>query len=315
MNPSDFKNKRILITGGTGFFGKNLCEALLDMNSKHNLSMTLFVMARKEVNLDGVIFIKQDITEDFHFNEKIDFIIHAATPVVNDQSTPDELLNIIVNGTQKITEFAIRSGCKRFLLVSSGGAYGEQPADMDKIPETHFDKVHIMDSKNPYGTGKRISELVVHNIFKNTDVEYVIARCFAFSGKNLALDQHFAIGNFVKDAVDNGKINVKGDGSAIRSYMDSDDLSVWILSMLVNGKTSEAYNLGSDEAISIDELAKKIAGMTDATVHIQNISEGSLKKNRYVPSIAKAQNELGLQLNIDLNHSLKKMIELYRKTK
>ncbi len=272
-------------------------------------------MARRPNAIDGVTFIQQDITEEIHFNEKVDFIIHAATPVVNDKSTTDELLSIIVNGTQRIANFAVKIGCTRFLHVSSGGAYGTQPSEMEKIEEDYFDKATVFDSHNPYGTGKRISELVVSQILSKSNVEFVIARCFAFSGKHLAYDQHFAIGNFVRDALDSGIIHVKGDGTAVRSYMDSSDLTPWLLTILLKGKNKEAYNMGSDEAVSIKELASRVADLTQSKVAIQNQSGNNLKTNRYIPSIEKAKKELGLSLTMDLNTSIKNMIEFYRNSK
>lgn len=310
------RGKKILITGGTGFLGKNLCEFLIHLNTNYNLKLTIYVMARRNENLFGVEFIQHDLTEEYKGNSTFDYIIHAATPVVYDQSTNDEILKIIVNGTQHICEFAKKTSCKKILIVSSGAVYGLQPDDVEFIDENYFNEVSIYDSKNAYGTGKRLSEIVAKNILKDSGVEFSVARGFAFSGKYLAFDQHFALGNFVRDAIETHVIKVKGDGQAIRSYMDSEDLSYWLIVLLLLGKNNEAYNLGSEEMISIKDLAQKVAGFVSGSrVEIQNLKIDNVKKNRYVPSTKKAQKEFGLKLTVSLDQSIKKMIRFYKELK
>lgn len=313
---AELANKKILITGGTGYFGKNLCGFLNQLNEAHALNITIYVMARKPITQKGIFFVEQDVAQKINFDIPVDFIIHAATPVFNDLSTPEELLNIIINGTQNIARMAAKLNCKRFLHVSSGAVYSAQPEWMEKIEEDYFEEVAIFDFKNPYGTGKRISELMLGSIFKNSDTSYSVARCFAFSGKYLAFDQQLAIGNFIRDAIESKSINIKGDGSAIRSYLDSEDLNIWLLTMLLKGRNQQAYNLGSEEAISIKELAFKVAGfLNGTTVTIQNLNSENIKKNRYVPSTKKVFEEMGLRVSVTLDESIKRMISFYKGTK
>jgi nucleoside-diphosphate-sugar epimerase len=310
---ADLKDKSILITGGSGFFGKNLCSALVAVNASLDLNLKIYALARTKVELPGVQFIQQDVSTPFSFQEKIDYIIHAATPVANEEGQFDKIMNIIINGTQQTLNFAEKIHCAKFLLVSSGAVYGEQPQEMSNIPEEYVIKESFYDSKSAYSTGKRVSELMAMEWSKRTGAHLSIARCFAFSGRHLPIDQHLAIGNFVRDAIASGMINVKGDGTAIRSYMDADDLVVWLLKILLHGEKGQVYNVGSDEEITMKKLAEKIASkVSGSKVSIQNTQLSNSKRSKYVPSIEKAKKSLGLKIEVNLDESIQKMIDFNR---
>ncbi len=313
---SDLKGKSLLITGGSGFFGKNICEALNLLNQKKNLGMKIYSLARNPIVQEGIHNIVQDVTKPFEFDIKVDFIIHAATPVVSevlsDESGFEKTLDIIVNGTKNVLDFASKANCSHFLMVSSGAVYGEQPEDITNISEDYATRGLFFDSKSAYGTGKRISELLAIDWGRKTKKHVTIARCFAFSGRYLPVDQYLAIGSFIGEALKNKVINIKGDGSALRSYMDADDLVCWLMTILIRGDSGEAYNVGSDKEISMKELANKIAEKVQGTkVVIQN-QNVSTKRSRYIPSIKKAQTELKLELKINLDESIQKMIDFNR---
>ncbi|MGZ3787951.1 MAG: NAD-dependent epimerase/dehydratase family protein [Bacteriovorax sp.] len=304
------KGKSLLITGGSGFFGKNLCEALNRLNKDESLGMTIYALARNPVHFEGIKFLQHDITAPLPFDLKMDYIIHAATPVTGPASGFDQTMDIIVNGTKHALDFAEKCECSKFLLISSGAVYGEQPQSLLKIPEDHAIKGSFFDFKSAYGTGKRISELLALDWARKSGIHLNIARCFAFSGRHLPIDQHLAIGNFIRDAIYGNAINVQGDGSAVRSYMDADDLVTWLLTILLRAPKNEIYNVGSDQEISIKDLAMKISGhVFGVSVSIQGAPEGSGKRSRYVPSIEKAKSDLGLKINISLDESIQRMIE------
>ena len=157
----------------------------------------------------------------------------------------------------------------------------------------------------PYSC-KRVMELMGVMLQNATGFESISARCFAFCGPGLPLDGHFAIGNFVRDALFAERITVQGDGSPMRSYLYGADLSGWLLHLLANGKAGESYNVGSDESISIRDLAFLVRDILspnkDIVILQTNISEGK-DRNRYVPSINRAR-ELGCKPWTTIENSL-----------
>lgn len=205
--------EKLLITGGTGFFGK----ALLTYANNNHLQYDISVLSRNPEKVYGNAifknskFIKADVV-NYDSDEKFDYIIHAATDVRID--VPDVTTECtVISGTKNIINFAQKCGCKRMLYISSGGVYGNYNK---KIVET--------DKRRPitvYGKSK----LAAEDICLSSSIDVVIARCFALSGRDLSKNMHFALGNFIKNVVDNVDIEIKSDGTSIRSYLDQDDLA------------------------------------------------------------------------------------------
>jgi len=123
---------------------------------------------------------------------------------------------------------------------------------------------------------------------------------------DLPLDAHFAIGNFVRDALWGEEIVVKGDGSPLRTYLDQNDLADWLMTLLEKGRPGEAYNVGSDEVISIADLAYLVRDLIapEKPVRILGKPDPAQARNRYVPDIRKARGELGLGVTISLAESI-----------
>jgi UDP-glucuronate decarboxylase len=134
----------------------------------------------------------------------------------------------------------------------------------------------------------------------------VIARCFAFVGHDLPKDAHFAIGNFISDALHKDFISVTGDGSQIRSYLNQKDLAIWLMILLEKGKEGLVYNVGSDESISILELAYLVRDTLSPgkSVIFQKEKNAHQGRNIYVPDITKAKHDLNLKVSISLQESL-----------
>jgi dTDP-glucose 4,6-dehydratase len=212
-----------------------------------------------------------------------------------------------VDGTRHVLDLAVASGAHRFLLTSSGGAYGPAPPGMARIPEDHLGMADPLAPGNAYSVAKRAAEHLCALYRDAHGLDIVIARCFSFVGQDLPLDVHFAIGNFIRDALHRQEITVAGDGAPVRSYMDQRDLARWLLTLLTQGRAGEAYNVGSDIPISIGELAHRVRDVLapGKPVRIQGTPQQRQWRNTYVPDIDKARSELSLHLQFDLNSSLR----------
>jgi dTDP-glucose 4,6-dehydratase len=137
-----------------------------------------------------------------------------------------------------------------------------------------------------------------------------VARCFAFAGPHLPLDLSFAIGNFVRDALAGGPIRIGGDGTPHRSYLYAADLVVWLWTILLRGESCRIYNVGSDDDLTIAQLAEEVAAIVaPVQVTIAKKPVPGAPVARYVPSVARARNELGLQVRVPLGQSIQRMAE------
>jgi dTDP-glucose 4,6-dehydratase len=237
-----------------------------------------------------------------------DWVLHAAA----DSTRPGGLTartryEQIVDGTRHVLDFAAASGSHRFLFVSSGGVYGAQPAELARIPESFLGMPDPLLPGSTYGVAKRAAEHLCATTGYATGMSVVIARCFAFVGEDLPLGVHFAIGNFIRDALWSDEVIVRGDGLPTRSYMDQRDLASWLLVLLERGLTGRAYNVGSDFGISMIDLAELVVSVVSPGKPVRVLGEAvsPVLRDRYVPSIARAGEELGLSVTIPLVEAIR----------
>ncbi|MCX6055152.1 MAG: NAD-dependent epimerase/dehydratase family protein [Chloroflexi bacterium] len=263
----ELRGKRIFITGGTGFFGCWLLESLQWANDHFQLGARATVLSRNPekfakkmphlANNPSFQFIQGDVCNfDFPVGNYA-FVIHAATEASAklNQTDPQRMFDTIVEGTRRTVEFASTHGTKKFLLISSGAVYGTQPPEISHIPEDYKGAPDPLNPLSAYGEGKRAAEMLCALGALENGIEMKIARCFAFVGPLLPLDAHFAIGNFIRDALNGGPIVIIGDGTPYRSYLYAADLAIWLWTILFKGKNCRPYNVGSDNSITIKNLS------------------------------------------------------------
>ncbi|MDO8682992.1 MAG: NAD-dependent epimerase/dehydratase family protein [Armatimonadota bacterium] len=318
----DLRGKRLFITGGTGFFGCWLLESFLWANERLGLGAEVTVLTRSPeafrkkaprlASNAAVRLLAGDI-RSFDFPQgAFSHIIHAATEAgvkSGDKSLLSEM-DTITQGTRRVLDFAVHCGAKKFLLTSSGAVYGKQPPDVTHVSEDYAGSPNTMDIRSVYGEGKRFSELLCAIYAQEHGIETKIARGFAFVGPYLPLDAHFAIGNFIRDGMKGGPIQVSGDGTPYRSYLYAADLAIWLWTILVNGTTCREYNVGSEDSLTIARLARKVADVLGSGVEVvvaQQPAPG-VPPARYAPSTQRARTELGLDCWIGLEESIRRTV-------
>ena len=142
----------------------------------------------------------------------------------------------------------------------------------------------------------------------------IIARCFAFIGPYLVLNQGGAIGNFIDDILKARPIVVNGDGTPIRAYLYTADLVIWLLRCVTKGRNGVAYNIGAEEPISIGDMARIINNIEPRTsdVIIKGRPDKGTAPQHYLPSIARAKSELGLDVWIGLDEAVRRTVAWHR---
>jgi len=306
---------RIFITGGTGFFGKWITGSLAYACAELGLKIQATVLSRSSV-VDGFEAVVGDV-RDFQFPVgEFSHVLHAATPasaMLND-SRPSEMFDIIVAGTRRVLEFSEKSKADSLLLCSSGAVYGRQPLEIDRVTEDYAGGPDPLAASSAYAEGKRASELLC--AISPHLKRFVTARCFAFLGPHLPLDTHFAAGNFLRDALAGRDIAIGGDGTPLRSYLYPADLAIWLWTLLARGKQRRAYNVGCERAVAIAELAEIVRANVAPNVKVDirggPARDGALPE-RYVPSTARAREELGLQTWIPLEDAIQRTAAWHRR--
>jgi nucleoside-diphosphate-sugar epimerase len=322
----ELRGRRIFLTGGTGFFGCWLLEGFLAANHAFDLQAQAVVLTRSPQQFRercphladhaSIELVAGDV-RDFSFPPgDFPFVIHAATESVpkSTANQPGAMLSTIVDGTRRCLELAERSHTRKFLLTSSGAVYGRQPANMTHIPEDYPGAPDPLHLSSEYGEGKRMAELLCALAAARTGMECKIARCFAFVGPHLPLDAHFAIGNFIRDAMRGGPILIHGDGAPMRSYMYAADLAVWLWTLLFQAPSLRPFNVGSDQDLNIRALAETVVSAIQPGISIQvaRDAEPGVPLQRYVPSVQAAKEQLHLNVGIALDEAIRRTAAWHR---
>ncbi len=323
---SKIKDKTLFVTGGTGFFGIWLLMSFIYINRNLNLNAKIILLTRNKekfihkhnwiTDYSEVLFLEGDILNFEFIEASVDYIIHAATEASDklNKEAPLLMFETVVNGTKRVLEFAKNKKVKSFLLTSSGAVYGRQPSEIENICEDYIGAPMTSNPFSTYGESKRMAELLCAIYNKQYDLPVKIARCYAFIGPFLPLDSHFAAGNFINNLLKKQDIVIEGDGTPFRSYMYAADLATWLWKILFEGKNNSPYNVGSDQSISIAQLADLIVkeDVTKRTKVIIKTPPSNEPALRYVPSVAKARNELELKIYTNIESSIQKTIEGYK---
>ena len=294
-------NSHVVLTGASGFIGKWLTLSFLHARQEFGGSGEIILNCRnsaplqellRESKFDGGYQILECDVRSFPEEVIQDgtLLVHAATPAraTLNSENPLEMFDIIIEGQKRLLQLAAMKKSVRFLFLSSGAVYGVQPMDLVGIPETWAGAPDVSNSSNAYHEGKRAAELIGNIYSSSTTLEFVSARLFAFLAPFLPLDEHFAAGNFLKNAIDGLAITINSGGGSVRSYMYSTDMCIDLWCLLLNGVNREAYNVGSSTEVCLRDLAMKTRNVVNPVSEI-NIVGTDTEKNvsRYVPDIAK----------------------------
>ena len=316
---NNLRGERILITGATGFFGCWLLESFAWANRCLNLGARAVGLSRHPDSLatkarhlaadPAITLHAADILNGNFPGGTFSHVIHAATEASARLNTeaPLAMFDTIVEGTRQTLHFATTNSVERLLFVSSGAVYGTQPPHITHLGESFEGGPDPLNRASAYAEGKRAAEMLC-GLAASPRFEPAVARCFAFVGPYMQLDTHFAIGNFISDALRGGPIQVKGDGSPFRSYLYASDLAVWLWTILFKGQSGRAYNVGSEDALNIAALAHEVAAASPQKigVHIALARNPGAPVHRYVPSTTRAREELGLSAEVPLREAIRR---------
>lgn len=323
----EMRAQNLFVTGGTGFFGSWLLESFCHANRLLHLDAQVTVLSRSpeafawkcpHLASDRAVALIRGDVRNFAFPEGIfRYVVHAATESsgVSSAGVQREVLSSIIAGTERTLQFALAHGTRKFLLTSSGAVYGPQPSGITHLPETYLGAPDVLSIMSAYAEGKRLAELLCA-LYGQDGLECKIARCWAFCGPHLPLDRHFAVGNFIGDALAGGPIRITGDGSPRRSYLYGADLAVWLWTVLFQAPPLTPINVGSECDFSILDVAQTVAAAFDPApgITLGKSPLPSTPPSRYVPSVARARDLLGLRETFTLRESIERTISWYRST-
>lgn len=267
-----FKNKTILITGANGFLPAYLVESFLSLDKTYNTKIIAIVRNKQKANNrfknymtdTNLEIIEHDVCNEFNYNHKIDFIIHAASQASPKYYKVDPVgtLNANVLGTINMLKLAQTKSVESFLYFSSGEVYGEVKDEFMPIKEDTFGYLNPALVRSCYGESKRMGETICVSYFAQYGIKAKIVRPFHTYGPGMALDDGRVYADFVANIIKDQNIILNSDGKAKRAFCYLTDATIGFLTVLVNGENGEAYNVGNpQEEYSILELANILVNL------------------------------------------------------
>ncbi len=312
---------QVIVTGGAGFLGSNLCRKLLDEGSSVICVDNFLTGSKSNIsefeNHPNFKFIEYDVSEGLPENLEADQVYHLASPASPNLKSPKsyhalafETMLVNSRGTWKLCEWAVKHNSK-FLFASTSEVYGEPLEHPQK--ESYRGNVSTTGPRSVYDEAKRFGETITSAFVRSKELDGRIVRIFNTYGPKMAPDDGRVVTEFIKAALKNEPFPIFGDGKQTRSFCFVDDLIEGIVAAMEKGEKGEVYNLGNPDEFSVLELAQKIKGLTASSSEIktvENMPEDD--PSRRSPDITKAKEILGWEPKVSLDKGLPQTIEYYK---
>ena len=305
---------KIVVTGGAGFIGSNLCARLLEEG--HSVLCVDNLITGSTRNIASLHahprfqFLEHDVTQPFPF--EADAIFHLASPAspVGYMDHPIETILVNSQGTYQMLE-AARKQHAMFLISSTSEAYGDPLVHPQ--PESYWGNVNPIGPRACYDESKRLGETLTMEFYRQYQLNARIVRIFNTYGPNSQINDGRMIPNFVTQALQNEPLTIYGDGTITRSICYVSDLVEGLMLAMFQPKTAgEVFNLGNPEEHTVLEYAQTIIRLCNASSPILYESRRVDDPERRRPDITKAQQVLGWQLQVSMDEGLRHTIEWFR---
>lgn len=278
VNIEKLRNKKILVTGATGL----VCSTIVDILICLNFNIEIYVAGRNETAFnerfgDKVKFIQYDATKEFLFAEDVDYIIHGASNASPNLylEQPVETMKANIVGVDNLLTFARKFNVKKFVFISSSEVYGKN-SDLEPFKENHYGYIDILNPRSSYAVSKRAAETMCSSYLFEYGVDYNIVRLGHIYGPTMSINDKRVSSDFAMKAAMGENIVLKSTGEQIRSYCYCVDCASAILSVMLNGKCGEAYNISNKHSIvSIRRMAEYYArfGKVKLIIDIPTVEE------------------------------------------
>ena len=310
---ANYRQKRILVTGGAGFLGSHLCDRLLKGGDKVICVDNFFTGHKSNISHlishENFELIQHDITSPLYL--EVDEIYNLACPAspIHYQYDPVQTIKTAVHGAINMLGLAKRAGAKIF-QASTSEIYGDP--EVHPQSETYWGKVNPIGIRSCYDEGKRCAETLFFDYNRQHNLIIKVARIFNTYGPRMHPKDGRVVSNFIMQALQNNDITIYGNGEQTRSFCFVDDLLDGIqLFMNSDDSFRGPVNLGSPIEFTILELAQKIVNLTGSNSKIINKTLPQDDPKKRQPDISLAIKNLSWRPKIELDDGLERTIKYF----
>ncbi len=307
-------NKRVLVTGGAGFLGSHLCEALLKRDCDVVCADNFFTGRRGNVAhlLDNPRFeiLRHDVT--FPLFVEVDEIYNLACPASppHYQHDPVQTTKTSVIGAINMLGLAKRVGAKIF-QASTSEVYGDP--EIHPQPESYWGRVNPIGTRSCYDEGKRCAETLFFDYYRQNHVKIKVARIFNTYGPHMHPNDGRVVSNFIMQALRNEPITIYGDGKQTRSFCYVSDLIAGFLALMDSpDEVTGPVNLGNPGEFTMLELAEAVIRLTGSKTELVFKPLPSDDPKQRQPVITVAKEKLGWEPKVPLEEGLKHTIKYFK---
>jgi len=306
--------KRVLVTGGAGFLGSHLCDALSE-KQKEVICVDNFFSGSKD-NIQHLLhhpnfeLIRHDIIHPLFV--EVDQIYHLACPAspIHYQHNAIKTVKTNVMGTINMLGLAKRTR-SRFLLASTSEIYGDP--EVHPQPESYWGHVNPIGLRSCYDEGKRLAETLAMDYFRQNRVDIKIVRIFNTYGPRMAVNDGRVVSNLVVQALRHEPLTIYGNGHQTRSFCYVSDLISGLDAIMATDGLTGPFNLGNPEEHTILELAELIIKLTRSPSKIVHKELPADDPARRCPDISLIRDKMGWTPKIGLEEGLQKTIDYFQK--
>ena len=306
-----FKNSSILITGATGLIGSLLVRSFAFINRVYGLNMRIIPFVRNEkkarelfgslLDRDDIVLEKGNITDTFKVEQKVDYIFHTASVTTSKTfvENPVETLNVAIDGTRNVFEFARKNQAKSVVYVSSMEAFGITDSKKEKISEEDLGYIDILSVRSSYSEGKRICETISAAYAAQYNIPIKIARLAQTFGAGVSAEDNRAYASFTRSALKGEDIVLHTTGESVGNYCYTSDAMTALIAILCRGKSGEAYTVVNEQT---SMKIKDVAALVSETV--------SGGRSKVIFDIPKSALTYGFAPDVTMHLSSKKLEQL-----
>lgn len=324
-----FRNKTVLVSGASGFLPSYMVETILYLNETRQFNVKVLGLVRNIEKArerfahydknENLVLLSHDVCDKIEIEEKVDFIIHAASQATPKVFADDPVGTITPNviGTNNLLKLAAEKKVECFLFFSTSGVYGFVDKKSYPIKEDCFGSLNPMDLATCYVESKRMGENMCVAWMHQYGVPVKIVRPSITYGPGLKLDNGRSFEDFISNIVNNKNIELYSDGKVFRNFCYLADATLGFFTVLLKGKSGEAYNVAMDREISIIGLARLLVEKAFPERNLKVVLKNSDSKNylrmnfpRTATDVSKAM-ALGWKINFSLEEGFKRTVRSF----